>query len=50
MHLKEVMDYLESKGSEQTRKIYFKHGAQEPFFGVKVGDMKPNREERKEQS
>ncbi len=41
MHLKEVMDYLESKGSEQTRKIYIKHGAQEPFFGVKVGDMKP---------
>lgn len=41
MQLQEVMDYLESKGSEQTRKIYFKHGAREPFFGVKVGDMKP---------
>lgn len=34
------MDYLESKGSEQTRKIYTNHGAQPPFFGVKVGDLK----------
>lgn len=41
MELKEVMDYLESKGSEQTRKIYSKHGAPENFFGVKVGDLKP---------
>lgn len=41
MNLKEVMDFLESKGSEQTRKIYKKHGAPDNFFGVKVGDMKP---------
>jgi 3-methyladenine DNA glycosylase AlkD len=41
MELKEVMDYLESKGSEQTRKIYTKHGAHGNFFGVKVADLKP---------
>ncbi len=41
MNLQEVMDYLESKGSEQTRKTYSRHGAPEEFFGVKVGDLKP---------
>lgn len=35
------MGYLESKGSEQTRKIFSKHGAPENQFGVKVGDLKP---------
>lgn len=41
MDLKEVMSYLESKGSEQSRKIYSRHGAPENMFGVKVGDLKP---------
>ncbi len=41
MNLQEVMAYLESKGSEQTRKIYTNHGAPGNFFGVKVGDLKP---------
>ena len=41
MNLKEVMTYLESKGSEQTRKIYLNHGAPENFYGVKVADLKP---------
>ena len=27
-------------GSEQTKKTLLRHGALEPFFGVKVGDMK----------
>ncbi len=27
-------------GSEQTKKVFMRHGAREPFFGVKVGDMK----------
>jgi len=40
MTVKEVMKSLESMGSEQTKKIYFKHGAQEPMFGVKVADLK----------
>ncbi len=41
MTCEEIMSYLESKGSEQTRKIYTNHGAKEPFFGVKVSDLKP---------
>ena len=36
-----VMTQLESKGSEQTRKTYRRHGAPEEMFGVKVGDLKP---------
>lgn len=44
------MDYLESKGSDQTRKIYSKHGAPSNSFGVKVGDMKPlEKQERNNQ-
>lgn len=41
MNREEVMDYLESKGNEQTRNTYWKHGAPQNLFGVKVGDMKP---------
>ncbi len=47
MNLQEVMDYLESKGSEQTRKIYTNHGAPDNFFGVKVGDLKPIQKKEK---
>lgn len=34
MKLAEVMKALERAGSEQTRKTYRRHGAQEPMFGV----------------
>jgi 3-methyladenine DNA glycosylase AlkD len=40
MTLDEVMAELESLGSEQTRKTLRKHGATDPFFGVKIGDLK----------
>lgn len=40
MTLKDVMAELESKGSEATKRIFLKHGAKEPFFGVKVADLK----------
>lgn len=40
MTLKEVMKELESYGNEQTKSTLLKHGAQEPFFGVKVQDLK----------
>jgi 3-methyladenine DNA glycosylase AlkD len=40
MTLKEVMDELAANGSEQTRKVLLRHGAREPFFGVKVEDLK----------
>jgi 3-methyladenine DNA glycosylase AlkD len=40
MELNEVMAALELKGSEQIKNIFRKHGAREPFFGVKVQDLK----------
>lgn len=40
MTYNEVMDFLASKGSEQTKKVLMNHGAREPFFGVKVSDLK----------
>lgn len=40
MSVQEIMAELETYGSEQTRKTLMKHGAQDPFYGVKVGDLK----------
>lgn len=37
--LKEVMSALRKAGSEQTRKTWRRHGAEEPMFGVKFGDL-----------
>ncbi|WP_291566089.1 MULTISPECIES: DNA alkylation repair protein [unclassified Clostridium] len=36
----EVMIYLKEHGNEQTKKIYLSHGAKEPLYGVKLGDLK----------
>jgi 3-methyladenine DNA glycosylase AlkD len=41
MTVKEIMTQLESLGSQQIKNILLKHGVKEPFFGVKVGDLKP---------
>ncbi len=41
MPLDEIMAQLEALGSEQTGKVLRRHGAIDPFFGVKVGDLKP---------
>lgn len=41
MTLAQVMSALAAKGSESTKKVLVKHGAKEPFFGVKVADLKP---------
>ena len=38
---KEVMRELESLGNPQTKKTLLNHGAVEPFFGVRIGDMQP---------
>jgi 3-methyladenine DNA glycosylase AlkD len=38
--VQEVMELLEEHGNEGTKKVLMRHGAREPFFGVKVGDMK----------
>lgn len=40
MTFEEVMQELESYGNEQTKKTLMRHGAKEPFFGVKVQDLK----------
>lgn len=40
MTLEEVMTELKSKGSENIKKILLKHGVKEPFFGVKIEDLK----------
>lgn len=37
----EVVAQLQALGSEQTKKTLMRHGAVEPIFGVKIGDMKP---------
>lgn len=37
----EIMQQLAALGSETTRSTLRKHGAKEPFFGVRVGDLKP---------
>jgi 3-methyladenine DNA glycosylase AlkD len=36
----EIMQELEKLGSEQTKQIYMNHGVKEPYFGVKIGDLK----------
>ncbi|CEG25544.1 DNA alkylation repair protein [Bacillus sp. B-jedd] len=40
MILEEVMEKLAEMGTEQTKKTFLRHGALEPVFGVRVGDMK----------
>jgi 3-methyladenine DNA glycosylase AlkD len=36
----EVLSELKTLGSEQTKKTFLRHGAKEPFYGVKVADLK----------
>jgi len=40
MTYEEIMQKLEELGSEQTKQIYLNHGVREPYFGVKIGDLK----------
>lgn len=37
----EVLEQLRVLGSESIKKVLRKHGVREPFFGVRIGDMKP---------
>lgn len=41
MTIDEAMVELEAMGAEQTRKVYQRHGATPPLFGVKFGDLRP---------
>ena len=36
----EVVKELRSMGSESIKKVLLKHGAKEPFYGVKIEDLK----------
>ncbi|MBM7703611.1 DNA alkylation repair protein [Metabacillus iocasae] len=40
MNLEQLMKELEALGSEQTRKTYYRHGARDPLFGIRIGDLK----------
>ncbi|WP_419871911.1 DNA alkylation repair protein [Candidatus Pristimantibacillus sp. PTI5] len=40
MTYEEVMQELERLGNEQTKMTFIRHGAMEPLFGVKIGDLK----------
>lgn len=40
MNLTEIMTFLEINGSEKTKKVLMRHGAREPFFGVKIEFLK----------
>lgn len=40
MTVNQVMSDLAAKGSEATKRLLIKHGAREPFFGVKIADLK----------
>ena len=40
MTTEQVMKELEKKGSDSIKKILQNHGAKEPIYGVKIGDLK----------
>ncbi len=40
MTLENVLEEIKKYGNESTKKIFMNHGAKEPFYGVKVGDLK----------
>jgi 3-methyladenine DNA glycosylase AlkD len=41
MTLDQVMDALAVKANPATKRTYLRHGACEPLFGVRIGDLKP---------
>ncbi len=40
MEVKDIMVRLSELGSEQTKTVLTRHGAKEPFYGVKIADLK----------
>lgn len=48
MTSKQVLDELKKAGSESIKKVLMKHGAKEPFYGVKIEDMKKIQKKIKE--
>ncbi|MGZ8509585.1 MAG: DNA alkylation repair protein [Chitinophagaceae bacterium] len=48
MTTKQILEELKAAGNETTKKIFLKHGAKEPFFGVKIEDLKKIQKKVKE--
>lgn len=48
MTTKEVLAEIKKAGNEQTKKTLLKHGAKEPFYGVKIEDLKKIQKKIKE--
>ena len=40
MTTKEILGMLKASGSDSTKKIFLKHGAKEPFYGVSIENLK----------
>jgi 3-methyladenine DNA glycosylase AlkD len=40
MIVSEVMEQLESCGTAQNRKVFSRHGAQEPLYGVSYANLR----------
>ena len=40
MTCEEILKELKAHGSKQSKKIFMRHGAREPFYGVKIQDLK----------
>ena len=40
MTANEILGKLKTLGSESTKKVLLKHGAREPFYGVKIEELK----------
>ena len=36
----EIIEQIKSMANEEAKKMYLKHGAKEPFYAVKIGDLK----------
>jgi 3-methyladenine DNA glycosylase AlkD len=48
MTSKQVLEEIKKTGSESVKKTLMKHGAKEPFYGVKVEDLKKIQKKIKE--
>ena len=40
MQAKEIVDELKALGDEKYKSTMLKHGVKEPYFGVKIEDLK----------
>ena len=40
MTIQEILEELKSYSNESIKKVLLKHGAKEPFYGVKIEDLK----------